>query len=114
VPGPASLILASLLLPNGRCCCSMSCAATTLFLSSCSAAMGVLLVCFWDAGSEKCAAGLHTDACLTMPLVLNTVLPLLAAALLLCFSYLPAQLSAAASCHASCTVFSLATPSRAL
>jgi len=51
---------------------------------------------------------------LTMPLVLNTVLPLLAAALLLCFSYLPAQLSAAASCHASCTVFSLATPSRAL
>ena len=62
--GPASIILASLLLPNGRCCCSLNCAATLLFLSSCSAAMAVLLICFWDAGSEMCAAGLHTDTCL--------------------------------------------------
>ena len=49
-----------------------------------------------------------------LPLVLNTVLPLLAAALLLCCSYLHAELSAAASCYASCMIFSLATPGRTL
>ena len=63
-PNPDGLHdLGSLLLPSGR-CCSLNCAATLLFLSSCSAAMAVLLICFWDAGSQTCAAGLHTDACL--------------------------------------------------
>lgn len=33
------IMLASLRLPNGRCCCSVNCAAATLFLFSCSAAM---------------------------------------------------------------------------
>ena len=49
-----------------------------------------------------CAAGLHT------------VLPLLAATLLLCCSYPPAQLSGAAGCLATRMICCVATPGRVL
>ncbi len=51
---------------------------------------------------------------LQVPLVLNTVVLLLAAALQLCCSYFHAEFPAIASCHARCIFCYVATPGRTI
>lgn len=100
-------MLASLLLPNGR-CCSLNCTAAILFPSSSSAAMAAAdthAITMPHFGSWvqdlKCVQLICRQMpALQVPLVLNTMMPLLAAALLLCCSYLQAELPATASCLA--------------
>ncbi len=119
--GPTLIMLASLRLPNGR-CCSLNCAATLLFLSSCSAAMAdgetpaIAMPHFgFRVQDLKCVQLICRQMpALQVPLVPNTVVLLLAAALLLFCSYLHAELRATASCHARCIFCCVATPGRTI
>ena len=64
-----------------------------------TAATAMLHFGFW-VQNLKCVQLIPTQMpALQVPPVLNTVLPLLAAALLLCYSYLHTELPATASCH---------------
>ncbi len=76
--------------------------------------MAALLICFWMQDPKRVQLVFTQMPVLTTPLVLKTRLPLLAAALLMCCSYLAAQVSGAAGCHATCIFCCVATPGRLL